>query len=793
MLQNYFKIAWRHLLQSKLFSLINILGLAVGMTVAMLIGLWIHDELTFNRFHKHYDRLAQVWINQRFNDVTGSGNAISIPTGGALRNDFAADFKHVALASWSYEHILAYGDKKIIQVGMYAEPDMPRMLTLQMRQGDYEHALKEPNSILIAQSVATALFGNDNPMGKIIRVGNRTNVQVTGVFADLPFNSSLYETKFYMPWSLYLTEQEWVKAAQDEQQWGNHSFQLFVQIRDNAVMDKVSKKIKDVEVVHNKDGNPQLFLHPMPKWHLYGEFKNGQNIGGRIRFVWLFGIIGVFVLLLACINFMNLATARSEKRAREVGIRKTVGSIRGQLVAQFLSESLLVVCLAVLFSLLFVQLSLPGFNELADKEIHLPWRQPVFWMLLASFILITGFLAGSYPAFYLSSFQPVRVLKGTFRAGRWASLPRKVLVVLQFTVSIALIIGTIVVFNQIQHAKNRPVGYDREGLLQIFLTTPDLEGKYDVLRNELLQTGAVYEMSQSSSPTTGVWSNQIGFDWEGKDPNSLPLFGIVACTHDFGKSIGWTMKEGRDFSREFATDTSALILNEAAIELIGIKDMVGKTIRWNDQPCQVIGVVKNLVMESPYEPIKPTIFTLNYDWANLLNVKLTPGMPVQEALKKVEAVFKQYNPGSPFDFKFADAEYNEKFRAEERIGKLSRVFAVLAIFISCLGLFGLSAYVAEQRSKEVSIRKVLGASIADVMALLSRDFVLLVVIAIALAIPFAWWAMHQWLQDYTYRISLQWWIFAMAGIVALCIALATVSFQAFRAAVTNPANNLKSE
>jgi len=791
MIQNYFKIAWRNLLKSKLFSLINILGLAVGMTVAMLIGLWIHDELTYNKFHQNYDRLAQVYIRQTFNDKTGAGEAMSIPSGRALQTNFKDDFKDVIMASWNFSHILAYEDKKFIHEGMYAEPTFPKMLTLNMLKGSYDQALKEPNSILLSESVATALFGNDNPMGKIIKIDNKTNVQVTGVFADLPFNSSLYETKYYMPWSLYLTEEEWVKNS--EEQWGNHSFQAFAQINENATMEKVSAKIKDVEIEHNKDGNPQLFLHPMKNWHLYGEFKNGQNVGGRIRFVWLFGIIGAFVLLLACINFMNLATARSEKRAREVGIRKTVGSLKGQLIGQFLSESLLVAFVGGLFALLFVQLSLSGFNELADKEIRIPWQQPIFWLLLGTFIIITGVLAGSYPAFYLSSFQPVSVLKGTFRTGRWASVPRKVLVVLQFTVSIALIIGTVVVFNQIQHAKNRPVNYDRQGLLQLFISTPDMDGKYDVIRHELLQTGAVYEMSQSSSPTTGVWSNQIGFDWEGKDPNSLPLFGIVACTHDFGKTVGWEVLEGRDFSRDFATDTSALILNEAAVELTGLDNIVGKTIRWNDKPCQVVGVVKNMIMESPYEPIKPTIFSLNYDWASLFNIKLMPGVPVQDALKKVEAIFKQYNPGSPFDFNFADEEYERKFRAEERIGKLSRVFAILAIFISCLGLFGLSSYVAEQRSKEISIRKVLGASIADMMALLSKDFVILVVISIAIATPLAWWGMNNWLQDYTYRVSLQWWLFAAAGIAALCIALATVSFQAFRAAIANPAENLKSE
>ncbi|MDX1941645.1 MAG: ABC transporter permease [Saprospiraceae bacterium] len=790
MLQNHLKIAWRNLFKNKVFSIINIAGLSVGMAVTILIGLWIHDEVTYDTYHANYDSLARVMINQTFDKKTDASFAIAFPLGNELRTKYASDFKHVAMGSWDFEYTLAVGETRIIKEGMYAEPDFPKMLTLDMLAGRYEDALKDPNSILLSESVAQVLFGEENPLGKIVRVDNTTDVQVTGIFADLPFNSSFREVTFYMPWSLYVLEQEWVRNAQD--QWGSHSFQAFVQVNNAAQMQQISDKIASVERAYNENGDPKLFLHPMSKWHLYGEFKDGVNIGGRIQFVWLFGIIGLFVLLLACINFMNLSTARSEKRAKEVGVRKTVGSLQGQLIGQFLSESLLITFLASLLAVTIVQLSLPAFNELAGKEVRILWSEPVFWLLIAGFILITGIVAGSYPAFYLSSFQPLRVLKGTFRAGPWASVPRKVLVVLQFTVSIILIIGTIIVFNQIQHAKNRPVGYDRDGLLTIYMT-PDLQDKYDALRNELLRTGAVEEMSESSSPVTNVWSNQIGFDWEGKDPEREPIFGIVACTHDYGNTLGWKIKEGRDFSRDFSTDTSALILNEAAKELIGIEDIVGKTIRWDDDPYQVIGVIENMVMESPYTPIKPTIFAISYSWTNVINIKLKPGMPVQDALSRVEGVFKTFNPGSPFDYNFADEDYEEKFRAEQRIGKLASVFAALAIFISCLGLLGLSAYVAEQRAKEIGIRKVLGANIQDIVTLLSKDFLWLVLIAIVIATPIAWWAMNDWLQDYTYRIHVGWWVFAITGIGALLIALVTVSSQAIRAAVANPVDAIKSE
>ncbi|WP_338875153.1 ABC transporter permease [Spirosoma sp. SC4-14] len=791
MLRNYVKIALRNLSKNKVYSFINILGLAVGMAVAMLIGLWIYDELSYNKFHKSYDRIAQLFINQTFNGSTGTSPAVSIPSATEIKTNYASDFKYASLASWSYGHLLMNGEKRINKEGMYVEPVFPQMLSLTMLKGDYATALKEPASILLSESMAKALFGEQNPLNKIIRVDSKNDMKVTGVFEDLPFNSDFYSVKFYMPWSAYRAENPWVKDS--EQQWSNHSFQTFVQVVDQADMGKVSAKIRDVEKKHTSpQENPEYFLHPMSRWHLYSDFKEGKNTGGAIQFVWLFAIIGVFVLLLACINFMNLSTARSEKRAKEVGIRKAVGSLRQQLITQFLSESILVVCFALILSILLVLVSLSAFNDLSGKQVSIPYQEPLFWTMLLGFSLLTGLLSGSYPALYLSSFNPLAVLKGTFRVGRWAAVPRKVLVVVQFTVSITLIIGTLIVFRQIQHAKNRPVGYDRQGLLQISLTS-NLNNKYDLLRDDLLKTGAVYEMSQSSSPTTGVWSNQIGFDWEGKDPKSIPLFGVVGCTHHFGKTIGWQIKEGRDFSRDFSTDTSAFVLNEAAVKLTGLKNIVGKTIRYNEKPCTVVGVVKDMVMESPYKPIKPTIFMVNYSWANLINVKLMPNVPVEDALKKVETVFKKHDADSPFDFKFADEEYDAKFRAEERIGKLARIFAVLAIFISCLGLFGLASFIAEQRIKEIGVRKVLGASTLNLWGLLSIDFVRLVLLSFLIAAPIAYYSLSEWLGSYEYRTDISWWIFVVSGIGATLITLLTVSFQAIRAALMNPVKSLRAE
>lgn len=790
MFRNYFKTAFRNLLKGRMYSVINILGLATGMAIALLIGLWIWDELSFNRYHRNHERLARVMTTQTFNGETGTGNAVSIPLGYELRNKYTADFKYVSMASWNFDHILAVGDKKITEEGMWVQPEFPRMLSLKMVKGSQD-GLKDPSSALLAQSVAKALFGDTDPIGKTVKFDNRYDFRVAGVYEDLPRNTSLNETKLLISWEKYVTNEEWLKNSQT--QWDNHSFQLFVQLNDNVDIDKATAKIKGIARQHVKEGDEYALLHPMDKWRLYSKFTNGKVDGGRIQFVWLFGIIGVFVLLLACINFMNLSTARSEKRAREVGIRKTMGSLRSQLIGQFLGESIIVAFIAFVLSIGLALLSLSFFNGMADKEVSLPWSNPFFWLMALAFILFTGLISGSYPAFYLSRFDPVKVLKGTFKAGRFAALPRKILVVVQFTVSIALIIGTIIVFRQIHYAKSRPVGYTREGLITVSINTKELYGHYDVLRNDLLATGVVENMAESSSPITNVWSNQIGFDWKGKDPNAVPLFGTIAVTHDFGKTIGWQIKEGRDFSRNYTTDTGQLILNEAGVKLTGFKDPVGQVIKWNDKDRMVIGVIKDMVMESPYTPVQPTVFFLDYGWTNIITIRVKPTVPVREALTKLEPVFKQYNPGSPFEYKFTDEQYAQKFSDEERIGNLATFFAVLAVFISCLGLFGLASFVAERRTKEIGVRKVLGASVMNIWQMLSKDFVSLVIISCLIAIPIAWYVLHQWLQQYEYRTPISWWIFTIAGLGAMAIALLTVSFQAIKAAISNPVKSLRSE
>jgi ABC-type antimicrobial peptide transport system permease subunit len=795
MLKNYFKIAFRNLVRQKGYSFINIAGLASGMAVAILIGLWIWDELSYDRYHQNYDRIAQVWQHNVYNGVVQSQISNPYQMAEEIRNNFGSDFKYVLQASWNSTHILSFGEKKFNKDGYFFEPEVTEMLTLKMLKGTRD-GLKEPYSILLSESTARAYFGDIDPINQVMRLDNKHDVKVTGVYEDLPYNTFFRNMNYLLPWDLYIISNEWIKKM--ENPWGSNFTQTFAQLTDKADMSLVSAKIKDVKFNKLKDEGdrkykPFVFLLPMSQWHLYREFKNGVNVGGRIEFVWLFGIIGMFVLMLACINFMNLSTARSERRAKEVGIRKSIGSVRAQLVSQFFSESLVVAFLAFLVSLLLVQLTLPMFNQVADKKLTLPVFNPVFWAAGVCFSLLTGILAGSYPALYLSSFNPVQVLKGTFRVGRFASIPRKVLVVVQFSVSVTLIIGTIVVFNQIQFAKNRPIGYERNGLINMFLTTQDLHKHFEAVRNELKSSGAIVEMAESGSPVTQVWNSNGGFEWEGKDPALAVDFPNNGITHEYGKTIGWQFKEGRDFSHEYSTDSNAFVINEAAEKFLGFKKTVGATLTWEGKPYTIIGIIKDMVVESPYESARASLFHISKDDGNVIIMKINPEMASREAISKIETVVKKYNPDAPFEYKFVDEDYARKFGDEERIGKLASFFAALAIFISCLGIFGLASFVAEQKAKEIGVRKVMGASVFTLWKMLSRDFVLLVTISFLIASLLSFYMMNNWLMKYEYRTDISWWVFAVAGMGALVITLATVSYQAIKAALANPVNSLRTE
>lgn len=796
MFKSYLRIATRQLLRNKLFSFINITGLAAGMAITILIGLWIWDELSYDKYNENYDRIASVMEQLTINGETGTSYSCPIPLAAELRNNYGRQFKHVVLSWWNREHILSFGDTKFTRIGKFMEPEAPGLLSLNMLKGSQD-GLKDPSSILLASSVAKAIFGNADPLGKVMTIDNKMPVKVTGVYEDLPNASRFKDVMFIAPWQLFASNDELVKSEMNN--WGFDAVEIFVQLADNVDMATASASIKNSkwEMVKNDAGltiyKPRMLLQPMSRWHLYAEWKNGVNTGGSILFVKLFGLIGLFVLLLACINFMNLSTARAEKRAREAGIRKAIGSMRKQLVIRFFTESFLVVFLALALAVLLIQIALPSFNQVADKKLSIPWINPFFWMAAIGFSLFTGFIAGSYPAFYLSSFQPVKVLKGTFKVGRYASMPRRVLVVLQFSVSVILVIGTIIVFQQIQYAKNRPVGYSRDRLIQLQMNAPGFYEHQAALRSDLLRTGAVVEVAASSSPATGVWSGRGGFEWPGKDPSLIAEFGVVAVTPEYGKTMGWQFKAGRDFSPAFATDTSALVLNEAAVRFMNLEDPIGATVKWGHGDYTIIGVIKNMVMESPYEPVRQIVYTQQNEKMGFILIKIDAAVGISDALEKIRKVFQKYVPSSPFDYKFVDENFAKKFHVEERIGKLAFSFTALAIFISCLGLLGMASFMAEQRTKEIGIRKVLGASVVNIWQLLSSDFFLLVGISLAIATPIAYYFMHNWLQHFQYRTTISWWIFASAGLGILLITFIVVSFQTLKAAIINPVKSLRAE
>lgn len=802
MLRKNLSLALRHLRKSRMHSFINITGLSIGMAVSILIALWIIDECSYDRNNPAYDRIARVMQTGTLNGSHYTYSSMPIPLAGELRTRYGNHFKYVVPSYWARDYILSAGDgaedKKISQRGRFMDADAPYLLSLNMVEGSRD-ALNDLHSILLSASAAKNLFGRVDPIGRRIKIDNTMVVKVGGVYEDISANSSFSGVLFIAPWKLLLsTDEPTIQPFQTD--WGWDAIEIYVQLADNAEAGRVSAIIRNSTFDHLKGNNvqasyhPVVFLQQMSRWHLYSEYKDGVNTGGGIQTVWLLGAIGLGVLLLACINFMNLSTARSEKRAKEVGIRKAIGSRRGQLIGQFFSESLLAVGIAFGFALILVWMALPYFNEVAGKQIAMSLARPWFWLGALGFSLLTGLLAGSYPALYLSSFRPIKVLKTGSGLGRGGALARQALVVFQFSISTALIIGVLVVFHQVGFAKSRTVGYDRQGLISIPLNTPEVKENETVLRNALCQSGVISDMAASSSPATAIWLNLGGFDWPGKQQDVQAEFGTVAVTQEYGKTLGWHFLQGRDFSRDFPTDSSGLVLNEAAVKYMGLQDPVGKVIRWDGQPYRVLGVIRDMLMESPYEPVRQVIYHLSAPADNHFFIaRLKPGLPIQDALRRMRSLFQKYAPSTPFDYKFVDEEYGKKFAAEERTGTLSGLFAILAVLISCLGIFAMASFMAERRAKEIGIRKVLGASVVQLSGLLSKEFLALSGIALVIAMPVAYLFMHQWLGGYSYHSGIPWWIFAGTASGALAITLGTVSLQAIKAAMSNPVKALRAE
>ena len=788
MFRNYLKTAWRNLIKNKGYSALNILGLAAGMAVALLIGLWVYNEYSYDRFLPGYEQLYQVRRNFDNNGETLNFTSSSLKLADALRSQIP-EIEQVAESDWMGPHGLMVGDKKFYLSGGQTASAFLQMFRYPLLQGDAAQVLKDPYSIVLTESTARTLFGNENPLNKTVRFDNRNDLKVTGILKDMPANST-FQFNYLVPFSYY----EQTSAQVREQRAGDfteNSYQIFVQLKPGVSYAQVAPKIKDIEKGEN-DPNSQkstVVLQPLQRWHLYSNYISGKDTGGFIEYVRIFSVIGILVLLIACINFINLTTARSEKRAREVGVRKVIGSGRKDLILQFLLESFLLTFISFLFCLLFVQLALPSFNLLTGSSIRIPMESNGFRLILLSYILLTALVAGSRPAFYLSSFRPVKVLKGALGVGRAASLPRKVLVVLQSSCSIALIISTFIIYQQIRYAQDRPTGYPLDRLMMTDMTS-DMNRNYPALKNELIQRGLAESVTQaSSSATTLNWHSNV--EWPGKAAGETIEMGKIIVSEDYFKTMRIPVLTGRDFKG--VNDTLAIIFNETAIKRMRLKDPVGQIVTQNMQRYQIIGVAKDVLMQSPFASAEPTMFFCQPGGQNTLLYRLPPSIKTADALAQLTALFNKYNPSYPYGYQFADQSYASKFSQEVLIGQLSGIFAGLAIFISCLGLFGLVAYTAEQRTKEIGIRKVLGATVPQLWLLLSRDFIGLVLISCGIASPLAFYFLQGWLQKYEYRIHIGPAVFLWAGMAALIITIVTISFQAIRAALANPVKSLKSE
>jgi len=787
MLKNYIIVTIRNLFKNKTYSFINIAGLSIGITCSLLILLWVFDELSYDRFHPKAERLYQVWINAHFDGKVNSWTSVPLPTSEGLKTESSYIARTVS-TDWGGDHLLTVGDQRITKRGFFAGEEFLNMFEFPLVFGDPKQVLTEPYTIVLSQATAKALFGDVDPINQLIRVDNKDEVKVVGILKDVPKNSS-FEFDFLLPWKLYETK-EWVKDNKDN--WGNYSFRAFVELTDPKYEVQVEDMIKDLLKRHGEtDFQKDFFLHPLLRWRLHSDFENGKESGGMIEYVQMFTVIAVFILIIACINFMNLSTARSERRAREVGIRKSVGSQRGEIIFQFLGESLFISFLALVIAVLLAELLLPFYNQLVDKQLSIDYLSSQFWMFALGLIFFTGIVSGSYPAFYLSSFQPVKVLKGKIQVGKAGSTPRKVLVTLQFGFSILLIIGTIVIYEQIQLVKNRDLGYQQENLISVDYTK-EIADSYKVIKEELLQSGVVASVTRSNSRITQINSNNF-LGWPGKPEEQRVIFATIATEYDYAKTMGIKVLMGREFSEDFKSDTSAILINKAALDLMGLKDPIGTQLDLWGKKKTLIGVLENALMGSPYSPVGPMFAILEPGWINAVSIRLEKTGDLQGSLKKVEEVFKRHNPAYPFQYEFADVEFAKKFSTIDMTSRLAQLFASLAVVITGLGLFGLAAFTAEQRTKEIGIRKVLGASVSGLVGLMSKDFSKLVIIAFLVSAPIAWWLLDSFLQRYTYRIDVPWWVFPVTGLISLMFALLIVSTQALRAAQSNPVKSLRNE
>jgi putative ABC transport system permease protein len=785
MLRNYIKAAFRNLWKNKGYSFLNIGGLAIGMACAGLIFLWVEDELTFNHYFSNRANLYKMKDRQTYDGNTFTFDATPGPLAEGIRAEIPG-LKSTARTTWGNSVLFSAKDKPIYEQGLYVDSSFLTMFQLEFVQGNAKTAFAQLHSLVISETMANKFFSSTNVVGKTLKVDNKQDYVVAGVFKDLPKNVSFY-FNWLAPFKIYLDQNGWLKS------WGNNGIVTYVETEPTADIATINKKLYGYVQTKQKEASAHMSIYPMNRWRMYDNFENGNEIPGRIQYVHLFNVIAWIILVIACINFMNLSTARSEQRAREVGVRKVMGAGKRKLIAQFIGESVFTSIVSLLLAVAIIYISLPAFNLLVEKHLTVNIFSPLHIGALLGIALVCGLVAGSYPAFYLSSFNPIYVLKGIkIKSGGSAGFVRKSLVVIQFSISVILIIATIVIYLQISHVKDRDLGYNKNNLIYMFMQGK-MKDNYAVIRNDLMSTGLVQNTSLSNSQILQLGSNTGDFSWEGKDPSRQILITVEQVSQEYPSTMGLHLKEGREFYSNFKSDSNSVIINESLAALMNKKNIVGGIISGQGQKFTVVGVVKDFIYNDMYAPAAPLMLFADTSNAYMLSVRLKEGASVPTALAKMETIIKNNNPGYPFDYKFVDQEFSKLFNTETLIGQLAEVFSILAIFISCLGLFGLAAYTAEKRSKEIGIRKILGASVQGITGLISKEFLMLVCISCVIAFPIAWWMMHNWLENYKYRIQISWWIFLDAGLLAVLIALLTVSFQAIKAAIANPVTSLRSE
>jgi putative ABC transport system permease protein len=790
MFKNYFKTTFRNLWKNKTYSFLNIFGLAVGITCAALIFLWIEDEVSFNHNFAKRDYLYHVMQNEKSDAGISTNGSTPGPLAAALKADIPGIVNSGRL-SWAMDELVELGDKSIKENGMYADPSVLSMYSLPFIYGKPDNALNDPNSVVISETMSKKFFSDTNPVGKVLKMNIKGAYSVdglytvTGVFKDLPANC-YYHFQWLSPYTTWEDANTWLKP------WGNNLTETIVELAPTANPSAINKKLTNYLSTKVTGATNHCFLFSMNDWHLRSNFVNGVQDGGSIKYVKLFSIIALIILLIACINFMNLATARSENRAKEVGVLKVMGARKKELIGKFITESLLMSFMAVLLAVGLLYALIPFYNELVEKQLSLNLFNPLHLGCLLAIGLIAGLVAGSYPAFYLSSFNPVKVLKGIkVKSSAGAIFIRKGLVITQFTASVILIISTIIVYRQVQHIKERDLGYSKDNLIYMDLQG-NMKDHFGEIKNSLIATGYVENAATSLHDALHVYSYGDGFSWEGKDPNAkLPIHSNVVSS-EYLSTMHMQLDKGRDFYTGHM-DSTNIIINESMAKLMGKEGKLGSIITAGTYKLTVTGIIKDFIYNDVYGKGAPLVLFNGGYSATVMAVRFKPNVNLSQALQKTEKVMKSANPGFPFEYRFADKDFDAMFSAETLIGKLAGVFAMLAIFISCLGLFGLASYTAERRTKEIGIRKVLGASVTGLTGLMAKEFLQLVTVSCLIAFPVAWWFMNNWLQDYEYRTTIHWWMFALAGLSALLIALLTVSFQAIKAAVANPVDSLRSE